>query len=181
MTKLSEEMIERVSGEVAEYISAQKERFLVRGVPITLEAKAELQGFFRRDVLDATQLVVLDGERIENPSFYRMLRELGFTNLPDFQWMAAVTFQDVVVAHEEFSPGLLFHELVHVEQYRQLGVERFAELYVRGFLDGGGYEGIPLEKNAYELGERFEGDPRREFSLEQEVAGWVRVGRFVVG
>jgi hypothetical protein len=35
--------------------------------------------------------------------------------------------------------GLLFHELVHVEQYRQLGIPRFAELYVRGFLSGGGY------------------------------------------
>src|SRR2546429_7268300 len=43
----------------------------------------------------------------------------------------------------------LFHELVHAEQYRQLGVGRFAELYIRGFLSGGGYDGIPLEVNAY--------------------------------
>ncbi len=35
--------------------------------------------------------------------------------------------------------GFLFHELVHVEQYRQLGVPRFSELYVRGFLSGGRY------------------------------------------
>ena len=64
--------------------------------------------------------------------------------------MAAITFCDVVVSHEPFSDGLLFHELVHVEQYRQLGVPRFSELYV-GFLNGGGYEEISLEVNAYTL------------------------------
>ena len=63
-----------------------------------------------------------------------MLRTMGFPNLPDQSTMGAITFNDVVVSHEPFSSGLLFHELVHVEQYRQLGVPRFAELYVRGFL-----------------------------------------------
>jgi hypothetical protein len=76
------------------------------------------------------------------------------------------------------SDGLRFHELVHVEQYRQLGVRRFAELYVRGFLDGGGYEGIPVEINAYELGGRFEANPARKFSVQEEVANWVKAGRF---
>ncbi|MGC1905174.1 MAG: hypothetical protein WA715_15240 [Candidatus Acidiferrum sp.] len=42
-------------------------------------------------------------------------------NLPAFQQMTAITFNDVVVSHEAFSNGLLFHELVHVEQYRRWG------------------------------------------------------------
>jgi hypothetical protein len=42
----------------------------------------------------------------------------------------------VVVSHQPFNHGLLFHELVHVEQYRQLGIQQFANLYVRGFLRG---------------------------------------------
>ncbi len=46
-------------------------------------------------------------------------------NLPDQFAMAAITFCDVVVSHSPFSDGLLFHELVHVEQYRQLGVQGF--------------------------------------------------------
>jgi hypothetical protein len=58
-----------------------------------------------------------------------MLRDMGFNNLPDQSTMAAITFCDVVVSHESFSDGLLFHELVHVEQYRQLGISRFSELY----------------------------------------------------
>ena len=74
--------------------------------------------------------------------------------------------------------GLLFHELVHVEQYRHLGIPRFAELYVRGFLGGGGYNGIPMEINAYELGGRFEGNPHTRFSVADEVgaSGSGRVG-----
>jgi hypothetical protein len=99
-------------------------------------------------------------------------------NLPDFQQMTAITFNDVVVSHEAFSNGLLFHELVHVEQYRRLGVTRFADHYVRGFLAGAGYGGIPLEINAYDLGGRFEADPDHAFSVEDEVSAWISEKRF---
>lgn len=111
--------------------------------------------FFSREVLDNVRVLVLEGERVANPEFYPMLRSLGFANLPDQSAMGAITFCDVVVSHEPFSARLLFHELVHVEQYRQLGIPRFAELYVRGFLSGGSYEAIPLEVNAW---------PRRSLS-----------------
>jgi hypothetical protein len=66
-----------------------------------------------------------------------MLRLLGFNNLPDQSTMGAITFNDAVVLHEAFTNGLLFHELVHVEQYRQRGIPRLSERYVRGFLNGG--------------------------------------------
>ena len=178
MSGLSAEMVGRVSGEVAGYISEQRDRFFSRAEPMSGRAKTALQGFFRAEVLESTRFLVLDGERIENPQFYGMLHGFGFTNLPDFRLMTAVTFQDVVVAQEAFSHGLRFHELVHVEQYRQLGVRRFAELYVRGFLNGGGYDGIPLEINAYELGAQCEANPARTFSVEEEVTAWVKAGRF---
>jgi hypothetical protein len=102
---------------------------------------------------------------------------MGFQNLPDQSAMAAITFHDVVVSHESFSPSLLFHELVHAEQYGQLGVPRFAELYVRGFLNGGSYEAIPLEINAYALEDRLRTDPNRGFSVRQEVAKCAAEGK----
>jgi hypothetical protein len=114
----------------------------------------------------------------EIPPFYEMLRQMGLVNLPDFSTMVAVTFDDVVISHQPFTDGLLFHELVHVEQYRRLGIPRFAELYVRGFLTGGGYDGIPLELSAYLLEDRFESDPQTRFSVEDEVTAWIRQGRF---
>jgi hypothetical protein len=62
-------------------------------------------------------------------------------------------------------------------QYRQLGIPRFAELYVSGFLNGGSYEAIPLEVKAYTLDGRFESDQRRMFSVEDEVGRWAAEGR----
>jgi hypothetical protein len=60
----------------------------------------------------------------------------------------------------------------------QLGIPPFAELYVRGFLTGGGYDGKPLEVNAYLLEDRFERDPQTRFSVENEVTAWIQESRF---
>ena len=136
-----------------------------------------MNGFFSPHFLDGTRLLVLQRERVANPEFYPMLKGLGFTNLPDQSGMGAITFSDVVVSDEPFRNGLLFHELVHVEQYRQLGIPRFSELYVRGFLNGGSYEAIPLEVNAYALEGRFEENPHQRFSVEDEVGKWHKEGR----
>jgi hypothetical protein len=177
MPQLTPELIAEVSSLVAGYITDQREKALPLAVPLSPAQRASLDGFFLPQVLD-TRLLVLGETRVENPTFYPMLRQMGFTNLPNFTTMAAVTFSDVVVSHQPFTDGLLFHELVHVEQYRRLGIQRFSELYVRGFLGGGWYNGIPLEINAYGLGGRFEMSPQTRFSVADEVGAWARNGRF---
>jgi hypothetical protein len=175
--RLTPEQIAQVSGLVSQYISTQREKYSPRAIPLSAQQRAAMNGFFSPQLLNGVRLLVLQGERVANPDFYPTLRSLGFKNLPDQAKMAAITFSDVVVSHEAFSNGLLFHELVHVEQYRQLGIPRFSELYVRGFLNGGSYEAIPLEVNAYTLEGRFESDPRRVFSVEGEVGRWAAAGK----
>jgi hypothetical protein len=50
--------------------------------------------------------------------------------------IGAITLVDVVAYPAELDTGTLFHELlVHVVQYRVLGLKQFARLYVRGFLE----------------------------------------------
>src|SRR5262245_24621557 len=149
---------------VESYIAEQRQTYFQRAAPLNSAQRSEVEQFFVPDVIDRVRLLVLERERVPNPDFYPMLTSLGLVDLPDQASSAAVTFCDVVVAHVPFSSGLLFHELVHVEQFRQLGTARFAELYVRGFLNGGSYETIPLEINAYMLGERFEKHPGLAFS-----------------
>lgn len=175
--QLTPEQIAQVSGLVAQYITAHREKYAPRAVPLSDQQRAHFEPFFAREVLNGVRVLVLRGERVPNPEFYPMLRGLGFKNLPDQSAMGAITLCDVVVSHEPFSDGLLFHELVHVEQYRQLGIPRFSERYVRGFLNGGSYEAIPLEVNAYTLGGRFEANPRQLFSVEDEVRQWREGGR----
>jgi hypothetical protein len=170
--------IREIANLVANYIRGQRDAFAERASELPTALRVQMNGFFRPELLNSTRTLVLQDERVGNPNFYPMLEGLGFRNLPDFSDMAAITFNDVIVSHEPFTAPLLFHELVHVEQYRQLGVERFAELYVNGFLSGGRYEGIPLEINAYGLEGVFRNSPHGRFSVEDEVSAWIREGRF---
>jgi hypothetical protein len=167
--RLTSEQVAQVSELVFQYITAQRQKYSSRAIPLSEQQKAAMAGFFSPQLLDSTRLLVLQGERVSNPEFYPMLKGLGFTNLPDQSTMGAITFSDIVVSHEPFRNGLLFHELVHVEQYRQLGIQRFSELYVRGFLNGGCYDAIPLEVNAYGLEHRFEENSARRFSVAEEI------------
>ena len=175
--QLTPEQVQQLSAAVALYIASQRKAFLPTSSPLTWEQRLAVEGFFLHVVLNKAQLVVLQNSRVQNPSFYPQLRQLGFRNLPDFRLMTAITFGNVVVSHQPFTHGVLFHELVHVEQYRQLGIQQFSSLYVRGFLTGGGYDGIPLERTAYMLGARFEANPRQHFSVSDEVTEWIRHGR----
>jgi hypothetical protein len=105
-----------------------------------------MNGFFTPQLLNGARLVVLRGGQVANPPFYPMLVGMGFSKLPDLSSKrSAVTFFDVVVSHVPLADQLLFHELVHVEQYLQFGIPRFSQLYVRGFFSGGGDDSIPLE------------------------------------
>jgi hypothetical protein len=172
--QLKPQQIALVSQMVAQYIVSQRQRFLTRSEPLSAIQAAPMSGFFTPQLLSIARLLVLMGERVGNPDFYPQLRELGLANLPDFGQMAAVTFNEVITSHSPVNSSLLFHELVHVEQYRQTGIRHFAELYVRGFLSAGSYEAIPLELHACSLQNRFEQEPHRYYSVRDEVAAWMR-------
>jgi len=92
--------------------------------------------------------------------------------------MAGITFQDVIVHADPLQTPLLFHELVHAVQYKHLGLQGFAERYVLGFLTGGTYEEIPLEKQAYALEEQFVSDPSNSFAVEADVLERIRRNQF---
>jgi len=166
LPKLSEKQIDQLAGFVSGYIADQRDAFLKTAQPIEAKFREQVREFFPEDVLAAVRVVQ---GRASEPSFYPMLRIMGIQNAPAFSEMAGITFQDVVVHVEPLTESLLFHELVHAVQYKHLGLEGFAKLYVRGFLTGGSYEEIPLEKQAYELEDRFARDPKATFSVEADV------------
>ena len=175
--RLMPEQIAWLSDGVAQYITAQRLRYAPRAGSLSAQQLASMNGFFSAAVLK-TSVVTLQNERVQNPEFYPALVALGFHNLPDQSTMAAITFNDVVVSHVAFTNGLLFHELVHVEQYRQLGIARFSERYVNGFLSGGGYDNIPLETHAYSLGARYKANTQQRFSVEEAVSDSIRRGAY---
>jgi hypothetical protein len=159
--------VEWVIQQVAAYIQNQRHTYQPSAAPLSLNQKNAMRSFFPQPALDSVRLVVLTEQRVNNPPFYGELIKMGFeaASLPDFSLMAAITFVDTVVSHEAFTDRLLFHELVHVVQHAKLGLQEFASKYVRGFLNGGSYEAIPLERNAYELDARCAEVPTKPFSV----------------
>jgi hypothetical protein len=181
LPELLPQHISWVSEQVAAYIEQQRKKHRAQAAPLSPEQRAIMQPFFPVSVLDTARLLTFTDHRLPNPDFYSMLVAMGIESkyLPDFSGgMAAVTFQDVIISYEPFTDQLLFHELVHAVQYQKLGVDEFAERYVTGFLQGGGYDGIPLEINAYELDARFAKNPGKHFSVESEVQDWIKQGKF---
>jgi len=171
---LSPEQIAWFSQAVAQYIHAQRARYSSQASPLAFSDV--WSRFFPAHDLERIRVLQPGQERVPNPPFYAELQSLGFTGLPDFTTMAAITFDDVVVFHDPLTPQLIFHELVHMVQYRLLGVEEFARLYVLGYLHGG-YDGTPLEICAYQLDGKFI-TGSVGFDVEVEVKAWIKEGRF---
>lgn len=139
----------KISSLVGFYIKSQRARFLPWAKPLSDEAKRRFAGYFSEDILNEV----------------RVAEGVSLLAMP---WVAAMTFDNVIASRVPCFGSLLFHEMVHVTQYRVLGIDQFAEMYVREFLRTRRYEAIPLEACAYELERRFVED-EEPFSVEAEV------------
>ena len=123
-------------------------------------------------MLDSVRAIILKGARIPPPPFYAEAIALSSGNSPDFVHLASVTYLDVIVFHDEITLRTLFHGLVHVAQMAFLGLDRYTEHYVRGFVKSRSWIAIPLEAQAYQLDTRFAMSPSVSFSVEDEVRAW---------
>jgi hypothetical protein len=165
-------MVSQLANMVEEYVTSNRKKYAPQAVPLTDSQRSMMQPFFSATVLDSARLCVLRGTRVSNPPMYAMARMMGIRNLPDFSAMTAITFVDVIVSHDEFTDALLFHELVHVAQYAQMDLEEFAARFVNGFIQGGSYEEVPLEKMAHALESRFSQNSAEAFSVDDAVRQW---------
>jgi hypothetical protein len=165
-------MVTQLVVMVEDYVAGNRKKYASQAVPLTDEQRTAMQRFLSAAVLDSARLCVLRGTRVSNPSMYAMAKMMGINNLPDFAAMTAITFVDVIVSHQQFTDALLFHELVHVVQYAQMDFKEFADCFVNGFIQGGGYEQIPLEKSACLLEARFSKGADQAFSVDDEVRQW---------
>jgi len=155
---------------VARYINGQCDHLEKMGTALSGLPRARLSAYFSR--LDLDRVRTVEGDPLPIPAlpFRDIARHLGL-DIPDASLVAAITFDHIIASRQPLTPALLFHELVHVVQFRLLGVTAFARLYVRGLLLAGSYDGIPLERCATELAYRFEtGSP---FDVERVIAEWI--------
>jgi hypothetical protein len=160
------------------WVRHQRDRYRrdARAKSLDREVLKSLGPFFPGDVLERSRFVTLRAPKADRPSFFDDLVRFGVTEsmFTAFTDVHAITYQDVIVMPSVVASAgnleLVFHELVHVVQFEELGVPQFIDRYVTGWLAAGWrYEGIPLEIDAYALQHRFVAAPTHPFDVKDEV------------
>jgi hypothetical protein len=144
---------------------------------LTVREHDAMAAFFPVDLLHRARIAT-PAQPLRPPRIQKLATIFGMETLLTPEATAAITFNHVIAHYNPLSFRTLFHELVHVEQYKQLGVRGFARLYVRGFLRTGAYERIPLELQAYELDGKYAANPALRFSVRDEVRRWIAEGKY---
>jgi hypothetical protein len=177
---LVEALLPMAASKTGEWIRQMRDRHVESARPLDLSERAALKDYCDAEILRSVR--VKEVSEIEKPPFYDALRsQLAFVGMRfdfDFTAVDGLTFDNcILIRARPLAPDLLFHELVHVEQYRQLGIPRFAAAYIRGFAENGfRYQEIPQEKIAFSLTERFA--LNETFSLREEVVSWLAAQKY---
>jgi hypothetical protein len=173
-SEFTEERIAQMVASVAAYFRRERDLYLPHCKPIAAEWRKPIGAYFSAALLDKVKTLTLQGARIPPPPFYAEAMRLTGGRFPDFVHMTSVTYIDVIVFNERIEARPLFHGLVHATQLEILGVEKYVELYVRGFVKNLSWLAIPLEDQAYKLDARFAEAPGEIFRVDEEIRKWLK-------
>ena len=176
--ELSEERVVQMVSEVAAYLRRERDFYFRASEPLASGWRAAVQAHFSGTLLDSVRTIILKGARIPPPPFYSEATAFSSGSFPDFVHLASITYMDIIVFHDEITLRTLFHGLVHATQMAFLGLDRYTDFYVRGFVKSRSWIAIPLEAQAYQLDTRFAMSPSATFSVEDEVKSWAEQGRY---
>jgi hypothetical protein len=165
-----------VAAKTQDWIESQRAEYLPQARPLSSEEHSSLTTHFPEETLSKARVAAVS--QIPSPPFFAgLLRQLEFIGKRvhfDFSAASGITFGECILVAAPGPPiDLLFHELVHSEQYRLLGMKAFARAYVQGIVDSNFmYDKIPLEAIAYEMAARFKAG--QAFSVTDELKPWLK-------
>lgn len=111
-----------------------------------------LGAYLPMELLAAARFAVVDTIPFPPVSTYGLHEFESMAEMP----MAGITFRDMYFVRPSYaSEGVHFHELIHVVQWKTLGVRPFLLTYALGIMQHE-YEASPLEKIAFQCQRRFE-------------------------
>lgn len=174
----TEAQVAQAAEWIASHLRQQRDLYFHASQPLPARARAAVAAYFPAPLLDRVRIVELNGARVAVPGFFAEARALGFDNLPDMPHMESLTFLDVIVFNEKLSERALFHALVHCVQIEVLGLDRYAELWVHGFLRTQAHFTVPLEVHAFSVASRSLEPVAEKFSVEDEVLRWAADQRY---
>lgn len=167
----SPEQVAQAVQWLSSYLQEEREYYAPVAVPLSAPCRVRLHQYFAPSLLDRIRVIELRGARVRVPDFFALVRASGFEP-PEITHMDSVTFLDVVAFNQTLSERALFHALVHAVQIDILGLERYAELWVQGFLKTRTHFTVPLEVHAFTLTSRFLQPAIGSFSVEDHVVRW---------
>lgn len=134
--------------------------------------KVALAGFFSEELLE--QVRVAEVGCIKAPWVCRAAAKVRVARSVWPELLAGLALDDLIVVRQEGTKEtpmpLLFHELVHVVQYRVLGVRGFTRTYIREWAKAGfDYLSLPMEMDAFEMQARYQERPEDRFKVEEVV------------
>jgi len=165
------------SNRLARYLHEQRDHFRLIGQPLEQHQQDAMAPFFPSNLLAEARVVVLDRQRIPKAPLDSEARAMGIAGLSDLPHPASATFEDVLVFYDAIAHRHLFHALVHALQFEVLGLEPYAERFVRGFLRTRAHASVPLEVHAAMLETAF-AEQAQPFSVEEKVRLWMNQGRY---
>lgn len=168
----SDAQVRQAACWLSTYLREQREPYLPSAYSLSQRLKALLWPYFSGELLERSRILELQGARMASPRFFTKVRALGF-ELPEISQIDSMTFLDVVVFNEQLDERSLFHSLVHAVQIQVLGLERYVELWVSGFVRTRTCFTMPLEVHAVSLASIFVGPTQETFSVADHVLRWV--------
>lgn len=130
----SSQLLDFLRTEGIAWVQSQRGTLRPLGRPLGTHESQQLASYFDGDHLATVRITQVPS--ISNPPFYATLAQQGIGIPLDFTVMAGITFIDTVaisranpLPRDQWLP-LLFHELVHVVQYRILGLQEFIRRYI---------------------------------------------------
>jgi hypothetical protein len=178
--KMTETEIVALVAEAASWVDRMREQYRPLATWLDQPQKVKMRPFFPEELIERVRVADLSetDERLPYPPFYSRVRAGGSRLVPDAAHMTSIPFIDVVAFNQKPTDRTLFHALVHVTQFKILGVKQFMELYARGLNKKGIYILISLVEQAYQLDSRFTKDPFDCFSVAEEVQRWAQTGKY---
>ena len=169
----AEEKAELVKS-ISDWVRAERDRQRPKALPLHPSELELFEPYFPKEVLETVRVRAVD--EMPSPPIAEKIRHQG-RKIFQLSRARGLALDDTVILHGASVPpgspqrrSVLFHELVHVTQYRRLGVNAFMQQYFASLeATGYRYPDIIFEFQAFELQHRFVTSLGRAFSVEEEL------------
>lgn len=116
-----------------------------------------LQQYLNKATIGFKTFAVANNLIPDKPSSVKIVNEFPSFICNFFLWnqgITAITFGKTIFYFDELTEHTVMHELVHIRQYKELGLIGFLKKYLKEYKDKG-YAEVSLEKEAYAIAGEF--------------------------